>query len=98
MVPRFPTLVGEPGTVPKPGTERSLCGPPIRGAQTPAGFYPISALFPLVTVAGSALHCAACGAEGTTGVLPKDVAAYNAACEAWLRQHKHDDQVVRRSA
>jgi hypothetical protein len=52
-----------------------------------AGHFPISALFPWATVAGSSLHCAACGAEGRAP-LPHDVANYNRVVEGFLQEHK----------
>lgn len=52
-----------------------------------AGHFPINALFPWVTMAGSALHCARCRAEGRAP-LPRDVAAYNRVVEGFVAEHK----------
>ncbi len=53
----------------------------------PAGFYPVHAFWPWVSVAGSALHCAHCGAEGRAP-SPREPGPYDVAVEAWLRRHK----------
>ena len=80
LVPRFPTLVGEPGTVPRSGTE-------VRSRRTPAGHWPINELYPWATVAGCSLHCARCGQEAQAP-LPEGSAGYSEAVEAFLRAHR----------
>lgn len=56
--------------------------------RCPPGFWPACELYKHVVMAGSSLACLACGAEGKTGVLPRDVSAYNGAVETFLQEHR----------
>ncbi len=54
--------------------------------RPPAGSWPISELWPHVTMAGSGLHCAACGAQD---IAPSPRSqGYGVAIESFLAQHK----------
>ena len=54
--------------------------------RSPAGFFPVNALAPWVTMAGSGLHCAHCGAEARAP-LPR-APGYGEAVERFLSLHR----------
>jgi hypothetical protein len=60
----------------------------VRVLDESAGFYPIDARFRWVSIAGCAMHCSRCGADGRAP-SPREVHAYNAAAEGFLAAHKH---------
>lgn len=57
-----------------------------RASRPPAGHWPINQLWAWVVVAGSSLACTHCGVTGKAP-LPSS-GGYNAACEAFLEQHR----------
>jgi len=56
--------------------------------RPPAGYYPLSSMYPWIVVAGQVLICTRCGAEGHAPLPRLHPAEYGSTCEEFLARHR----------